>query len=115
MDTVKEKLMHKFTPQSVTTLDLAFGGDMKKLMPKNVPPEFMNGQTQGNKFFSDMFYCGLKNAKLIPQDGIDAREAVAHIRAIAGSFDPKHEHKEAAVAYLFSIWFKPESTWERAK
>lgn len=39
------------------------------------------------------------------KDGIDGDTAVRHLRAIQGSFAPKHEHKMEAVAYLASRWF----------
>jgi len=42
----------------------------------------------------------------MPNDGIDQNKALRHIKAILGSFEPKHEHKEAAAAYLLSLWFK---------
>jgi hypothetical protein len=29
-----------------------------------------------------------------------------HLKAIMGSFQPKHEHKTAGVAYLMSLWFE---------
>lgn len=31
------------------------------------------------------------------------------------SFEPKHEHKEAGVAYLASRWLDDKSTWQIAK
>ena len=40
------------------------------------------------------------------KDGVDNKKAMAAISAILRSFDPKHEHKEAGVAYLFSEWFE---------
>lgn len=107
----------EWLPQAVSDIDLAFPAQVSHLMPAydDIPREFKNGHTKWNKFFGDMFFSGLKNAKLVAKDGIDGTQAARHIRAISGSFEPKHEHKEAAVAYLMSLWFDDSSTWERAK
>lgn len=42
------------------------------------------------------FYC---------KEGVDGETAFRQLQAIQGSFQPKHQHKEAAVAYLCSLWF----------
>lgn len=105
------------TPTEVNDLDIAFPATVRHLMPKysEVPEEFQGNSSKWNRFFSDMFYRGIKNADLKPKEGIDKDKAMRHIRCVAGSFEPKHEHKEAAVAYLMSLWFDDSSTWERAK
>jgi len=38
-------------------------------------------------------------------EGVDGGLAIRHLQVIQASFEPKHEHKEAAVAYLASPWF----------
>ena len=40
--------------------------------------------------------------------GIDENEAIRHLSAILKSFQPSHEHKEAAVAWLASRWLVAE-------
>jgi hypothetical protein len=45
-----------------------------------------------------------------PKEGVDVDKALRHIQAIMRSYQPKHEHKEAAVAYLLSQWFD-DVTW----
>jgi hypothetical protein len=99
-------------PKDVSDLDIAFGG-INGLMPAmdSIPKEFHRG-AWSNKLFSDWFYAGLKSLELTPKEGIDKTKAMRHIRAIMGSFEPKHEHKEAAVAYLLDQWFEP-GKWER--
>lgn len=101
-------------PVKVRGVDLAFGGDMKVLMPpmKDIPEDFHRGITPFNKLFCKIFYCGGKFTKLTPREGIDKSEALNHIMSIAGSFYPKHEEKEAACAYLFSLWFEPDFEFE---
>jgi hypothetical protein len=77
------------------------------IMPRyeDIPADFRQFHNKWVRFFSDMFYVGIKIKQLKPKDGIDAAKALRHLRTIAVSFEPKHEHKEAAVAYLASQWF----------
>lgn len=101
-------------PTAMNAITAAFGGgSMRDLMPdyKDIPEEFRRGHTKWNKFQREWFFGGIDATGLIPKDGIDKAVAIRHLAAINGSFDPKHEHKEAGVAYLASKWFKPESTW----
>lgn len=104
-------------PIDVTTVDIAFPALVSHLMPEysKIPDEFREGHSKWNRFFSDMFYSGIKNLNLKPREGVDKATAIRHIRCVAGSYAPEHEHKEAAVAYLMSLWFEDSSTWERAK
>lgn len=80
-----------------------------------IPEEFLWANGKWNEFFSDMFYSGIKDLKLNPRDGVDTRKALRHMRCVASSYEPEHEHKEAAVAYLMSLWFEDSSTWECGK
>jgi hypothetical protein len=48
-------------------------------------------------------------------EGVDGEKAIRHLKMIQGSFAPKHEHKEAAVAYLASRWFTTVRNFERAR
>lgn len=41
-----------------------------------------------------------------PREGIDAVVALTHLGVVQTSFEPTAEHKEAAVAYLASLWFE---------
>lgn len=54
---------------------------------------------------SDWFYLGLASFDATPRDGVNKDAAIRHIKSVLGSFEPKHEHKEAAVAYLIHEWF----------
>jgi hypothetical protein len=96
-------------PTEVTQLDIAFGGDMQKLMPSmlEIPAEFKRGNLW-TRFQARWFFNGLKG-KPKARDGIDQSTALRHLAAIQGSFEPKHEHKEAAVAYLASLWLDENS------
>lgn len=96
-------------PADIDTLTVVFPIRVLELMPAyvDIPKEFKTWPPHNRfgKFFSDMFYQGVTIKKLTPKDGIDAKKAMRHLRTIAGSFEPKHEHKEAAFAYLMSLWF----------
>ncbi len=48
----------------------------------------------------------VKETKFVSKPGIDETDAKRHLKAVLGSFAPKHEHKEAACAYLMSLWFE---------
>ncbi|RKN75023.1 hypothetical protein [Paenibacillus ginsengarvi] len=106
----------KIAVQEVTDLNLAFGGDMKKLLPpyNEIPQEFRSERSKWNKVVSDWFYYGLKNAEWNPKEGVETQKALRHVKAIMGSWEPKHEHKEAGCAYLLSEFFH-DVKYERAK
>lgn len=92
---------------------MALGGRALELMPKmhDIPESLDRKWT---RFMSDWFYRGLNNLSVTPKDGIDPVKAMRHLKAIMGSWEPKHEHKEAAVAYLASLWFE-DVAYEVAK
>lgn len=46
------------------------------------------------------------------KEGIDGNMAFRHLATIQGSYEPKHEHKIAGVAWLASLWFN-EVVWEK--
>jgi len=96
-------------PQATGGLDRAFGGNMAKLLPPFciIPKEFFHGNTKWNKMQARWFFEGLpEKTKFIPKPGIDVDVALGHLAAIQGSFEPAHEHKEAVVAWLASLWFE---------
>ena len=101
-------------PIEVADLDIAFPANISHLMPSydEIPKEYKGGHTKWNQLFNDWFFFGVQKLNLVPQDGIDKQKALRHIRAILGSFEPSHEHKEAACAYLFSQWFQ-DAKWKK--
>lgn len=81
---------------------------IRELMPlwEEIPAEFKEYRgTKWNGVFNDWFFHGASNIKYQPKAGVNANKAMRHINAVMQSFAPKHEHKEAAVAYLLSQWF----------
>jgi len=106
-------------PQAITQLDQAFPTNVTHLMPLNEPDypsyreRYLRDETSwGWKLFRDWFYFGVSELRLTPKNGIDGPEAVAHIRTIMGSWEPKHEDKTASCAYLFEHWFE-SATWKK--
>jgi hypothetical protein len=94
-------------PSEVSDVLLAFPASVRHLMPAyaSIPAEF---KRQGNpyvEFQSKWFFSGLKKEEFpTAKQGIDYDAAMRHLKAIQGSFEPKHEHKSAAVAFLASKW-----------
>ena len=92
-------------------LDMALGNISHLPAWELIPKEFKdrNRHTPWNDFISKWFFVGLKPedvSTLKPKEGIDKNKALAAIKAILASWDPKHEHKEAGAAYLMSEWFE---------
>jgi hypothetical protein len=102
------------TPTVIDDATMAFPASVSHLMPSQseIPADFH--RYHGNRwlqFQSDWFFKGIKLSGLRAKDGIDLRAALRHLGAIQGSFEPKHEHKTAAVAYLASRWLDDSSQW----
>ena len=101
----------EFEVKEVSDADVAFPATVYHLMPEwdKIPEEFRRGwireDNKWSKFSSDWFFNGLEKLKVVPKPGVDKDKALRHLACIQGSFEPKHEHKAAAVAYLASIWF----------
>ena len=63
-------------------------------------------------FFNDLFFHGIDNLELVPQENVDPEKAFQHIGALMRSWRPSHGHKEAGCAYLMSQYFKT-AKWDR--
>lgn len=106
----KEEISKWAKPSAVTAPELAFGGDMQKLLPPlaDIPVEFKdrgNG-TKWNAIQRKWFFEGLPaGTRFVPKEGVDEQAALRHLGAIQRSWAPKHEHKEAGVSWLMSLWF----------
>lgn len=98
----------------IDALSVAFG-DIKH-MPKyaDVPEDFKRSSNPFVRAVSSWFFSGAKSAPngltidgttYTAKPGIDAKDALHAIKAVLGSFEPKHEHKEAACAFMLSEWF----------
>lgn len=94
--------------QKITNSDVYFGpNNIAEFLPAmgDIPKEFHHRDNQWNKFICNWFYNGLKEWP-VAVEGVSSKQAVAHIKVILGSFEPKHEHKITGCAYLASLWFK---------
>lgn len=98
-------------PIEVDDLDVVFGGKAMKILPpyREIPDEFHSGRNRFNKWASDWFFSGLiKVPKAV--EGIDQEKAIRNLACALKSFEPKHEHKIAGVAFLASLWLEiPEA------
>lgn len=96
-------------PHKFSDVDRAFPAHVLEHMPKmeDIPAKYRrHSQDAIDRLFYKMFYGGFQgNPSFHPAPDIDAGEAWRHIDCILRSFQPKHEHKEAAVKYLVSLWF----------
>jgi hypothetical protein len=99
-------------PHGISPIEMAFPANVLHLMPRfeDIPDEFRThyGTKESApwiKFQSDWFFRGTSKNALKPRAGVDVDAAWRHLAAIQGSFEPKHEHKVAAVAWLASRWF----------
>ena len=94
-------------PADVSRIDSIFGR-IDGLMPsyQDIPDEYKGGHHPAIKFQQKWFFEGLEQSDIPPvREGIDRNAALMHLKAVQSSFEPKHEHKEAAVAYLADKWF----------
>lgn len=101
-------------PIKVSGAELAFGGDMKKLLPESIPATFIESSSKWHTIINDWFYVGITDVSCVPKKDVDTNEAIRHIKAILASFEPKHEVKIESCAYLMSCFFE-EFTYSKIK
>ena len=80
------------------------GSIVGTLLPpmSEIPEEFREHRGAWCVIAMRLFFSGGRFPHVKP--GIDADQAERHLMAVLGSFDPKHEHKEAAAGWLLSMW-----------
>lgn len=98
-------------PSEIDDVTMAFPCSIKYLMPEyeEIPKEFRNRNSQSPyaKWVAKWFFKGLSEEEIpSAKEGIDCLMALRHLGAILRSFEPKHEHKEVAIAYLASLWLE---------
>ncbi len=96
-------------PEEVTAIDMAFPARGVELAPPmdEIPEVYRDGHGEFSGFAGHWFFAGLgEGSAFHPRSGIDARKAFEHLNVIMGCYGLKHEHKEAAVDYLASMWFE---------
>lgn len=96
-------------PQKVTDLQIVFPAGLGTLMPKweDIPEEFKDsyGPNPWVRLAAKWFYEGV-DGYFVANKNIDISDATRHLKVLQASREFKHEHKEAAVAYLMSLWFE---------
>jgi hypothetical protein len=106
---IKQNILKNY--MNISDNDVAFG--TTKLLPKPAEvPEDMSflSDSKWNNLFKDLFFCGLSELSITPKEGIDTDMALKCIKAHMSSWEPKHEEKEAGVAYMMSILFE-DASW----
>lgn len=103
--------LQEFDFPKVSAIDLAFPTirTNPELLDEAKKRGFYNGYTPYNKLFSTLFYSGGKlNFKkdLSPEF---KNKALPYMKAFMGSFEPKHEEKEAICSLLLSELVETES------
>lgn len=99
-----------FAIPETNNLDAAFGNIDFIPRMNDLPTKFQD--YHNNKFCkiaSKLFFNGgsLKGHQLQAKKGVDIGKAVNALQSVLASFEPKHEHKMAAVGFLISEWFEP--------
>ena len=92
-------------PKPVDDLRVTFPANVEDLMPgyEDIPDDFKGGANPYVKWQRRWFHHGLSKFPDVREEVSKARVA-RHLAVIQKSFEPKHEHKEAAVAFLASLW-----------
>lgn len=114
-------------PPEVSDVEIAFPANVLEWMPEweAIPDEFKRDSrfpyeldAIADDDWPMIVYCwlfrGFGDTELAfhGKDGVDPEKAFRALRAIAGSFAPKHEHKEAAMAYLMDCWLEKVTGWK---
>lgn len=97
--------------ENISQALMVFPGSVEDMLPPadSIPDEFhYHSNGAWNNFINTWIFntSKLKDATFIPTGVASAEQAYKHISCILRSFQPKYEYKEAACAYLCSIWFK---------
>lgn len=101
-------------PTKIDTLTLAFPEDViGTLLPirDSLPDEFRRERNPWCRLANEWFFNGSKldTKSFKEKPGIERNDALRHVQACLGSFQPSHEHKIGGVGYLLSLWFEEET------
>lgn len=103
-------LLEPYRPVPMADIEAALPASVGHLMPAqdDIPQEFWRGTGDARRwvqFQQDWFFRGFpRGTKFVAKPGVDLTLALRHLTAIQRSWEPKHEYKEAAVAFLASLW-----------
>lgn len=95
-------------PKEVSDAMLAFPGSVieEGLLPawEDIPEDFKDHYNPWCRDVQALFFKGSTKRPLRAKDGVSPEKMSRHISACLRSYQPKHEHKEAGVAWLLSQW-----------
>jgi hypothetical protein len=107
---VEEMPRPTYTPiPDLTNIDVVFGNIKHLPRYETIPDRFKRMRDPYSDFISGWFFSGRTQEdmqKLKERPGVNRGKALAAIKAILASFEPKHEHKEAGCAFLLHEWFE---------
>lgn len=105
-----------YRPVAVSDVMVALPADVIDLMPAEaeIPEEFGYWNSGWNEIARSWFSKGLPaEVEFYMADGLDGETAVRHLHCVLGSYQPSHEHKLAAVAFLLSQWCTKVENWKQ--
>jgi hypothetical protein len=112
----EDHLPPPYEPVEIDDVFLAFPADVYPLMPREeeIPEEFkLHFGNEWLRITESWFFSGLGDeVKFWWKPGINPETATRHLKAILGSYQPKHQYKIQAIAFLMSIWFDKVEDWE---
>jgi len=97
-------------PKTVPDVQFAFPANIiGTLIPEwdDLPDEFRNRTSGYEELAGHACFNNVEFRSDFLLEGIDIELANRQLNAIIRSFQPKHQHKEAAIAYLLSLWLTP--------
>jgi hypothetical protein len=104
----------------INDMTLAFPAYALDWMPEYdaIPDEFKDRHSREAEWIQIANYWfanGLNDkVEFYAREGVDAKAAFRALQATLGSYQPKHEHKIAAVAYMMSCWFSSVKKWKHS-
>ncbi len=92
----------------VTDLDCAFPTRYRELLPAwdDLTKDERNMSGPFCRAISMLFYKGgsFESVGIRVRDGVDAKKVMRYVRATAGDFGPKHEHKIGGIGHMLAKW-----------
>lgn len=96
-------------PKVVDQAMMTFPANVSDMLPvyAELHADFRTDEHPMCEVANHWFRYGLKQGvKLYPKPEISGEEVFRHLSCCMGSFQPKHEHKIAGVAFLLDLWLE---------
>lgn len=95
-------------PMEVSDTQMTFPATLGELLPKwnDIPKRFQGNNDMYCQFADAWFFGGWPGKKFLvyPKGDVDPQKAIRHLYTLLRSYEPKQEHKIAAVGWLASRW-----------